>query len=317
MRALVIFRNMYAQGGQGPRSQVRRPRVAQVVASALRDQILTGALRDGGALPKQEDLLEEFNVSLPSLREALSILETEGLLTVQRGNVGGAIVHAPTPEQTAYTAALVLQSRRVTVDDVVLALRRLDPLFAAFCAERKDRRRTIVPVLTETQEGARTSIDDPERFARLARLFHEQMVDHCGNESLILMAGALDWIWGAHDDQLAIRTAQLGPALEKRARENTLAEHQRILDAIIAGDARAAETASREHYQGPATHALLGRGLIVHAGLLHEPALLARRGYDERNAGGVESSPVRRQRARDAAAADGHSSPNGGRRTGH
>src|SRR5438445_7020179 len=77
-RALVMSRNMYAQGGQAPRSQVRRPRVAQVVASALRDQILTGALRDGGALPKQEDLLEEFNVSLPSLREALSILETEG-----------------------------------------------------------------------------------------------------------------------------------------------------------------------------------------------------------------------------------------------
>jgi GntR family transcriptional repressor for pyruvate dehydrogenase complex len=312
-----MVRNMYAQGGHGPRSQVRRPRVAQVVASALRDQILTGALRDGGALPKQEDLLEEFNVSLPSLREALSILETEGLLTVQRGNVGGAIVHTPTPEQTAYTAALVLQSRRVTVDDVVLALRRLDPLFAALCAERKDRRRTIVPVLTETQEGARIALeDDAERFARLARLFHEQMVDHCGNESLILMAGALDWIWGAHDDQLAIRTAQLGPALERRARETTLAAHQRILDGIVAGDPRAAEAASREHYQGNATHALLGRGLIVHAGLLHEPALMARRGHDERQSSpGLDdgvTQPAPRARTRTRAA--GGSAPANGRR---
>jgi GntR family transcriptional regulator, transcriptional repressor for pyruvate dehydrogenase complex len=309
---------MYAPGGQAQRSQVRRPRVAQVVASALRDQILTGTLRDGGALPKQEDLLEEFNVSLPSLREALSILETEGLLTVQRGNVGGAIVHTPTPEQTAYTAALVLQSRRVTVDDVVSALRSLDPVFAALCAERKDRRRTIVPVLTETQAGARAALDaDPERFARLARLFHEQMVDHCGNESLILMAGALDWIWGAHDDQLAIRTAQLGPALEKRARETTLVAHQRILDAIAAGDPRAAETASREHYAGPATHALLGRGLIVHAGLLHEPALLARRGYDERASAGVDASGAgRRVRDRsDTAPAAGHASSNGRRKS--
>lgn len=306
-----MLRNMYVHGGPGPRGQVRRPRVAQVVASALRDQILTGALRDGGALPKQEDLLEEFNVSLPSLREALSILETEGLLTVQRGNVGGAIVHAPTPEQTAYTAALVLQSRRVTVDDVVLALRRLDPLFAAFCAERKDRRRTIVPVLSETQEAARAAIDDAERFARVARLFHEQMVEHCGNESLILMAGALDWIWGAHDDQLAIRTAQLGPALEKRARETTLAAHQRILEAIIAGDPRAAEDASREHYAGPATHALLGRGLIVHAGLLHEPAMLARRGgYD----GGGEGTP-RRNRVPGETAADGNGNAPASRRT--
>lgn len=281
---------MITQGGGGGRNQVRRPRVAQVVASALRDQILSGTLRDGGALPKQEELLAEFNVSLPSLREALSILETEGLLTVQRGNVGGAIVHAPTPEQTAYTAALVLQSRRVTLDDVVLALRRLDPLCAALCAERKDRRRTVVPALTTTLKESRELIEEAERYARLARLFHEQLVAYCGNESLILMVGALDWIWGAHDDQLAIRSAQLGPAVERRSRESSQAHHEAILEAIIAGDPRAAEAAAREHYQGPGEHALLGRGLIVHAGLLHEPALLARRGHEERPLTGAEST---------------------------
>jgi DNA-binding FadR family transcriptional regulator len=292
-----------------PRSQVRRPRVAHVVASALRDQILSGALRDGGALPKQDDLLEEFNVSLPSLREALSILETEGLLTVQRGNVGGAIVHAPTPEQTAYTAALVLQSRRVLIDDVVQALRLLDPLCASLCAGRKDRRRTVVPVLTETVDAAREALEnDPERYARMARLFHEQMVAHCGNESLILMVGALEWIWGAHDDQLAIRTAQLGPAVEKRSRETSHAEHERILAAIVAGDPRAADLAARDHYEGPATHALLGRGLIVHAGLLHEPALTARRGQEDRIMSGLgqESHKATRPAGKNGAAA--HSS---------
>ena len=295
---------MIAQSGGTPRTQVRRPRVAQVVASALRDQILSGALRDGGALPKQEELLAEFNVSLPSLREALSILETEGLLTVQRGNVGGAIVHAPTPEQTAYTAALVLQSRRVTLDDVVLALRRLDPLCAALCAERKDRRRTVVPVLTKTLKESREALDEPERYARLARLFHEQLVAYCGTESLLLMVGALDWIWGAHDDQLAIRSAQLGPAIERQSRTSSQAHHENILEAIISGDARAAESAAREHYSGPGEHALLGRGLIVHAGLLHEPALLARRVQDERVLGGADVPAAVRRPARHSAHGD-------------
>lgn len=295
---------MISQSGGAGRNQVRRPRVAQVVASALRDQILSGALRDGGALPKQEELLAEFNVSLPSLREALSILETEGLLTVQRGNVGGAIVHAPTPEQTAYTAALVLQSRRVTLDDVVTALRRLDPLCAALCAERKDRRRTVVPVLRRTVDDSREVIEEPERYARLARLFHEQLVAYCGNESLILMVGALDWIWGAHDDQLAIRSAQLGPAVERRSRESSLAHHENILEAIISGDARAAESAARDHYSGPGEHALLGRGLIVHAGLLHEPALLARRAQDERALNGEEPPAALRRPPRASAHGD-------------
>src|SRR5258708_8515904 len=212
---------MNAPSGTGPRSQVRRPRVAQVVASDLRDEILSGTIRDGGALPKQDELLEEFNVSLPSLREALSILETEGLLTVQRGSVGGAMVHAPTPEQTAYTAALVLQSRRVTVDDVVNALRRLDPLCAALCAERKDRRRTLVPVLTETVEDSRGSLDEPERYARRARLFPERMGASCGTGAPPLRAGRLDGTGGAHAAQLPIRPARPGPAPERRAPETT------------------------------------------------------------------------------------------------
>src|SRR5215469_6542028 len=59
--ALLLFPPMIAPSGGTQRPQVRRPRVAQVVASALRDQILSGALRDGGALPKQEELLAEFN----------------------------------------------------------------------------------------------------------------------------------------------------------------------------------------------------------------------------------------------------------------
>src|SRR5258707_5212277 len=75
--------------------QLRQPRLAELVADELRGQITSGALRDEDMLPKFDELLQEFQVSKPSLREALRILETEGLITVRRGNVGGAIVHAP------------------------------------------------------------------------------------------------------------------------------------------------------------------------------------------------------------------------------
>jgi hypothetical protein len=59
----------------------------------------------------------------------------------------------------------------------------------------------------------------------------------------------------------------------------------------------------------------LGRGLIVHAGLLHEPALLARRGYDERTSSGPEAAPSpRRQQVRAEAAISDGQSANGRRR---
>src|SRR6478736_7209435 len=61
----------------------RRPlRLAEAVADALRNRILNAEYADGAMLPKQEELVDEFGVSLPSVREALRSLETEGLITV-------------------------------------------------------------------------------------------------------------------------------------------------------------------------------------------------------------------------------------------
>src|ERR1700694_2827208 len=74
--------------GSGPeaRRRLSAPRIAQIVADELRRQIIDGELADGDLLPRQELLVEQFNVSLVSLREALRILETEGLVSVRRGN---------------------------------------------------------------------------------------------------------------------------------------------------------------------------------------------------------------------------------------
>ena len=88
--------------------------MAELVASQLRRRIIGGDLGDGDELPREAELLDEFGVSRPSLREALRILETEGLIRIRRGKVGGAIVQRPTAESTAYHVGLTLQSRGAT-----------------------------------------------------------------------------------------------------------------------------------------------------------------------------------------------------------
>ena len=103
--------------------------------------MVSGALADGSLLPKQEDLLAEFGVSKPSMRSALGILETEGLITVRRGNMGGAVVHSPRADGVAYMLSLVLQTRGVGLGDVGSALKQMEPACAALCAERQDRGR--------------------------------------------------------------------------------------------------------------------------------------------------------------------------------
>src|SRR5437762_11214199 len=115
----------------------------QKIADELRALIVSGALSEGDSLGHEPDLVERFGVSRPSLREALRILETEGLITVVRGVHGGVVVHAPDERMTARTAALVLQSRNVALADVFEARSLLEPISAKAIASMRGRRSAI------------------------------------------------------------------------------------------------------------------------------------------------------------------------------
>lgn len=219
-----------------------------MVADGLRERILSGELGDGAMLPKQDDLLAEFRVSPPSIREALRILETEGLITVQRGNIGGAVVHRPQQSKAAYMLGLVLQSRSVPLQDVVTAMRHLEPACAAVCALRADREETILPQLRDNIEASRAAIDDADRYIGLARQFHIELVAGCGNETMSLIVGALEALWSAHVDTLARKTARHGSFANREIRLTTLKEHEKIYRLIAKGDATGAERAAREHF---------------------------------------------------------------------
>ena len=67
----------------------------QQIADELRRLIILGELDEGDSLGHEPDLIERFGVSRPSLREALRILEAEGLISVVRGVQGGVVVHRP------------------------------------------------------------------------------------------------------------------------------------------------------------------------------------------------------------------------------
>src|SRR6185437_7426536 len=118
------------------RPRLAAPRIAEIVAAELRGRIIDGDLADGDLLPRQELLVDQYRVSLVSLREAMRILETEGLISVRRGNKGGAVVHAPTKDSAAYMVGLVLQSEFVQLPDLATALRELEPGCAALAANR-------------------------------------------------------------------------------------------------------------------------------------------------------------------------------------
>ena len=122
------------------RTTGRRREKPEQIADELRRLIVAGELDEGDSLGHEPDLIERFGVSRPSLREALRILEAEGLITVVRGVLGGVVVHRPDQRQTARTAALVLQARNVSLADVFDARTIIEPAAVRLVASGRGRK---------------------------------------------------------------------------------------------------------------------------------------------------------------------------------
>jgi GntR family transcriptional repressor for pyruvate dehydrogenase complex len=256
--------------------RIRQPRVAELVASRLREDILCGRLKEGDVLPSQEGLLTEFQVSPPALREAIHILETDGLISVRRGNLGGAIVHLPSSERTAHMISMVLQARAATPADVSEALMHLEPICAGMCASREDRMTEVVPYLQGAIDAQVAELDDPSAYVPNARTFHEVLVSRCGNEPMILLIGSLELIWSSHESSVWRDEAGAASPLDSPAAQKTqraaLRDHRRLLDAIRDGNSSRATRLAEDHLAAARHNTLAyGKDTTIQAKLIANP----------------------------------------------
>jgi DNA-binding FadR family transcriptional regulator len=240
-------------------------RLPRLVADALRQQILHGDLPEGAHLPKEDLLREKFGVGRPVMREAMRILESEGLVTVLRGNRGGAMVRKPRPQYTAYALSLLLSSRGVRTKDVGHALRKLEPICAALCAERPDRHATVLPALRRIHEASRAALKRPDEASALFRRFHECIVARCGNQTLTVVVGALEAIWS---ENVRVTTARSSRTRSAEDLERSFHEHEVILRRVQDGDSAGVIRAVTQHMsrvQGAATRANADNKIILPA----------------------------------------------------
>jgi len=227
-----------AYDGRGP--QRKKP---QQIADELRALIVSGQLGEGDSIGREPELVERFGVSRPSLREALRILEAEGLITVGRGVLGGVFVHEPDQRMTARTAALVLQARNVPLADVYDARSMLEPIAVRVVAESRARRAAAAELRRLTAEQEKV-IEDPEAFGVANARFHARLVALAGNQTLSIMAEMLDEVvtravtavskTGSRTDSVAIR-------------RRGIRSQRRLAELIDAGDTAKAEAHWRSH----------------------------------------------------------------------
>src|SRR2546423_7538155 len=144
---------------------LRVPKMAELVSQRLRQRIVRAELAEGDALPSEAELMAQFGVSRPTLREAFRVLESEGLITVRRGARGGARVQIPNGDIAARYAGLVLEFRGTTLEDVYDARTIIEPPCAALLA--RQRTQADLTRLRAAHDTAREHLDDANALVRI------------------------------------------------------------------------------------------------------------------------------------------------------
>jgi DNA-binding FadR family transcriptional regulator len=216
---------------------VRVPKTAELVASHVRRRIVLGQLEQGDALPSETQLMEEFDISRPTLREAFRILESEGLITIRRGARGGARVQQPSGDVAARYAGLVLQHRGATLADVLQARVIVEAPAARLLASRRDRVK-ISKRLQEHLDGL--GLVEAGHFHE----FNAFLIELTGNQTLMLLSAMLENI-----SRVAALNYSRGHKAEDEAGLVQAAQRarQRLIGLIRAGDADGAETLWKIH----------------------------------------------------------------------
>jgi DNA-binding FadR family transcriptional regulator len=227
-----------AAGGDLPRQTSRRGvKVAETVA---RDIIRDAAGQPfGSALPGEASMLARYGVSRGSLREALRLLELQGLIMMKPGPGGGPILLGPNPESLGRMQSLHFHLLGATYGDVTDARLVLEPQLARIVAERPDR--DALRPLEEFLAGqADFDVDNDPEYAAKAQGFHRMVASLSGNPVLDVVVSALQEITLSR-----VRNA----VLEGPDRRRAVDDHHQIARAILDGNGPKAELLMNDHMQ--------------------------------------------------------------------
>ncbi len=217
--------------------QPRQPaKTGEVVAAAIRRQIANGELVVGDRLQSEEEMTESLGVARTTLREALRVLESQGLIAIKRGRGGGPIVTMPELDRLAEPLAVVLQLRATTTTDLDAARALIEPNLAGWLAAKHtdDDLAALSAAATAAQVAA--DADDRVAFGRAAALVHETLLLRSGNNTLSVISQLLRRILLERYVHAAAASAS-PPSVMRRAAKS----YAKLVRLIAAGEAEAAK----------------------------------------------------------------------------
>ncbi|MFJ8539458.1 FadR/GntR family transcriptional regulator [Streptomyces sp. NPDC093591] len=213
------------------REEPRAPAVE--VARRLLDHLLTsGRLRAGDRLPSERELAETFGVGRSAVREALKSLSLLGLLEIRQGD--GTYVRGATSDLLPQVLEWGLMLGDHTMDQLLEARACVEVDLAELAALHRTDNDLIA--LETHLARMRAAHDDPERYIEADLAFHRALAQASHNSALAGFQARLESLVAVWIKQNV-----------RKPGEGKLAEHESVLKAVRAADAKRARAAMHAH----------------------------------------------------------------------
>ncbi len=220
--------------------RIRQPKLSDVIEQELERLIVEGTLSPGQQLPPERELAKQFDVSRPSIREAIQRLEAKRLLTCRQG--GGTFVSEDIWKGFSDPLLDLLSSHSETKFDLLESRHAMEGISAYFAALRG------------------TDGDFARIQAKLVGISVEQEKQDIEAEASAVMQFLIALTEAAHNVVLLHIVRSLAPLLEQNILQNLRLLHRRqevvekvskhranIVDAIVSGQPEQAREMSHSH----------------------------------------------------------------------
>ncbi|MBY8857335.1 FadR family transcriptional regulator [Nocardia sp. CA2R105] len=216
------------------------PKASDVLANDLRERILRGEFPSGTALPPERELVTQTQMSRTTVREALRILEVQGLVVIKTGRSGGAFVQQPGGDAVASSVSLLIRGQQLRLTALLETREAIEPACAGLAAKyRTDDDLTAL----DAANALLGDLDIPlEQFLQANVDWHLAVATASHNELLTGFMTALSNAIYSSTENTAF--------VDDEVRKTTYKAHKTITDAIRAGDPAVATRRMTKHVHG-------------------------------------------------------------------
>ncbi len=216
---------------------VRVGRASNDIVQQIKANIFEGKLQPGDRLPSEKELIEHFGVSRITVRDAMRVLESQGLIEIKVGAGGGAFVTKPSAEPVTQVLTDMLRLSGISIQELVEARLVIETSIVTLAAERATPQ-DLQAMQTALAEACAARDAGARHFTPFSVNFHIALAKAAKNQVLFFTVSSFRTPFYEILDRLIPDDGMADRAIQ---------DHQKLLDAVAAHDAERARQVMREH----------------------------------------------------------------------